>query len=351
MKLLQIANRILEKRSRNEILILTLFLALSIGAVEGLTGADVLILYVLPVYVAAWYGGVRVGNVIAIYSTGAWLFSALANAGLLRGHGAITLALLSALVARLLVYMVISIVVARLKQTMVQQNEMARFIVHDLRSPISSSITGLLTLQQAGHELPEEDVEMINLALVSNQRALSLVNSILDVSKLSEGKMPVTASECDLHGMAKGCLDQVALWAKANEVELISLVEVDKWLLDESLTSRVIVNLLSNALKFSPTGSQVTLKISLGSHGMLAFSVADQGKGIPADYADRIFDPFVQVKGTQGGTGLGLTFCRLAVGAQGGRIWVDSTVGKGTKMRFTLPQGVKTRKGNNTPER
>jgi signal transduction histidine kinase len=74
------------------------------------------------------------------------------------------------------------------------------------------------------------------------------------------------------------------------------------------------------------------------SHGSIRFSITDEGPGISQEDAENIFQPFVQVKGTTGGTGLGLTFCRLAVQAQGGKIWVDSHLGKGATMYFSIPQ-------------
>jgi signal transduction histidine kinase len=130
---------------------------------------------------------------------------------------------------------------------------------------------------------------------------------------------------------------QVALWARSNEVNLVKDVHVASAILDPSLTMRVVVNLLSNALKFSPRGAAINVKIEPAGKDGVRFEVRDQGPGIPQEFANAIFEPFSQVKGTEGGTGLGLTFCRLAVHAQGGKIWVESQLGKGTRMVFTLP--------------
>jgi signal transduction histidine kinase len=324
-------DRFFETRSRNVILLICLVLAILVGVsdFQGLSG--VLIIYMGPIALAAWYGGKRVGAVIAVYCATAW-FLAVA----IMGHS-MNLPAVWSLLARLLMFLILTQIISRLRESMRQQRELMQFIVHDLRTPLSSAITGLLTLQQTSANMPADDAEMIQLALISNQRALELVNSLLDVAKLETGKMSLNLERTGIEGMVSQCFDQVALWAKGADVSLRSDVKLMECLLDPVLTSRVIVNLLSNALKFSPPGSEVLVTVVPSSHGGARFTVRDHGPGIPADYLDAIFDPFSQAKGTRSGTGLGLTFCRLAVQAQGGRIWVESAAGKGTTMYFTVP--------------
>jgi signal transduction histidine kinase len=112
---------------------------------------------------------------------------------------------------------------------------------------------------------------------------------------------------------------------------------------DPMMTVRVLVNLLSNAIKFSKPGSVVTVRAAPAEADKIAFSVIDQGQGIPQAWAGKVFDKFVNKADTRKvmgsvGSGLGLAFCRLAVEAQGGRIWLESEEGKGTTVTFTLPQ-------------
>jgi signal transduction histidine kinase len=320
--------------SRNQVLGISILAALILGVVDYYAPPDLLVLYLAPIFLAAWYGGTRVGNVVAIYCAGAtFVVQALIDQSLNWNPDA-----LWSLLVRFITFLLVSRVVGRLRELMRQQQELTGFIVHDLRSPISSAITGLMTLEQANHNLGELEGEMVSLALVSNQRALNLVNSILDVSKLESGKMEVRAEKIRLATFVDETIAQLALWAKGNEVEIVRELDGADAVLDPSLTSRVLVNLLSNALKFSPAGSKVTLRAVANAHGV-RFSVIDQGPGIPPEFVESIFEPFAQVKGTKGGTGLGLTFCRLAVLAQGGKIWVESQVGKGTMMIFTIPPG------------
>ena len=327
------ADAFFDRRSKTTILFLSLVAAVLLGVLSFFTSSDLLILYLAPIFMASWYAGWRSGFVVAIYAAVSAFVTETIKAGPIEFHPDLT----ATLAVRLAAYLVIARTIARLNEIRRQQEELTNFIVHDLRSPIASSITGLLTLQQTSFGLPDHDREMVDLALVANNQALSLVNSILDVAKLESGKMPVETSAIELEPFLDECLQQVELWARGTGIKLECEVVGKSAIFDPVLTGRVVVNLLSNALKFSPEGSTVTTRAVL-SHGTLRFSVADQGPGIPQEYADVVFEPFGQVRGTQGGTGLGLTFCRLAVHAQGGRIWVETQSGKGTTMLFTVPQ-------------
>jgi signal transduction histidine kinase len=240
-------------------------------------------------------------------------------------------------VARLIVYLFVAHVLASLREARLLQEQLLGFIVHDLRSPISNTITGLLTLEQSSEALSELDHEMVQLAIASSQRALALTNSMLDVAKLESGKMDVRTQTVEIEPFLEECLKQVALWAKSLNVDIVREIELKEGRFDPHLTSRVLVNLIGNALKISPRSGKVTLHIQKDPAG-IRFLTRDQGPGIPPEFMDAIFEPFTQAKGTQGGTGLGLTFCRLAVQAQGGKIGVESTLGKGSTFWFVLPQ-------------
>lgn len=217
------------------------------------------------------------------------------------------------------------------------------FLVHDLRSPLTNVISGLETLKLAlQDQIAPEDAELLELALIGAQRLLTMVNSLLDLRKMEEGKFPLYLKEFVPDDAVTEAVRQVQLWAKQNGVivrtELASdlpAMVADRWVL-----IRVLVNLLSNALKYTPSGKTVTVWVETRDDGV-HFAVADEGPGIPKEYLDRIFDRFVQVEarkaGAAVGTGLGLTFCKMAVEAHGGRIWLESEVGKGTTVHFVLP--------------
>jgi signal transduction histidine kinase len=184
-KRLQTADRWLDNRAQNTILLVSLGLALLIGFVDIHGNSNLLIVYVLPMALGAWYGGRRVGVVLAIYCSAEWFVAA----SLTTGTPAFSLDALITFLVRLAIFLVLTSALARQRESARQQKLLTEFIVHDLRSPISSAITGLQTLQLSADHLAPEDAEMVSLSLISNQRALALVNSMLDVSKLESGSM------------------------------------------------------------------------------------------------------------------------------------------------------------------
>jgi len=224
------------------------------------------------------------------------------------------------------------------------RDALIEFLVHDLRSPLTNIISGLGTLLVSTEDnLTPEDREMIELALIGAHRLLTMVNSILDLRKLEEGKFPLYLKEFDPHEAVGEAIRQVQLWARQNNVTLqvdFAPEVPDKMIADRWVLIRILVNLLSNALKYTPAGGAIVIKVAMDD-GWVHFSVKDQGPGIPKEYLDRIFDRFVQVEarkaGAAVGTGLGLTFCKLAVEAHGGRIWIESEVGQGTIVHFVIP--------------
>lgn len=328
---LRLMDERLGRMSRDSILGLALIVAILIGIVDYFTSPDLLVLYLAPLFLSGWYGGARPGYVVAIYASAASFVTLTFFNGSHEFDGTAA----ANLVVRLAAYLAIAHVFVRLRESRRQQEDLIGFIIHDLRSPIASSITGLTTLEQSSDHLSEMDKEMVQLALVSNQRALTLVNSILDVAKLESGKMSVEWTEVELQPFVDECLSHLALWAQSHRITFEKELQVSHAKLDPELTSRVLANLLSNALKFSPDGSAIRVTCA-PLHGGVRFTVEDAGPGIPADQAEKIFEPFSQVEGTQGGTGLGLTFCRLAVHAQNGKIGVKSQLGMGTTFWFTI---------------
>lgn len=223
------------------------------------------------------------------------------------------------------------------------QDSLTDFLVHDLRSPLTSIIGGLQTLVMvAGNRLSDDAREIIDLSLVGSQRMLTLVNSLLDLKKLEDGKFPLYVREFHPEDAIREAINQVSLWARQNQISVtvrldqtLTTIRADRWLL-----IRVLVNLLSNAIKYTPSGGTITVT-GHREDSQLRISVTDQGPGIPPDYLDKVFDKFSQIEARKGGaavgTGLGLTFCKLAVEAHSGRIWLESAVGKGTTVHLALP--------------
>jgi len=224
------------------------------------------------------------------------------------------------------------------------RDSLIEFLVHDLRSPLTNIISGLETLLVSTEDnLTPEDRELIEMALIGAHRLLTMVNSILDLRKLEEGKFPLYLKEFEPREAVGEAIRQVQLWARQSNINLQVEFEPsvpEKMIADRWVLIRILVNLLSNALKYTPSGGTIKVQVFMDD-GWVHFSVTDQGPGIPKEYLDRIFERFVQVEarkaGAAVGTGLGLTFCKLAVEAHGGRIWIESELGKGTTVHFVLP--------------
>ncbi|MDX2065390.1 MAG: HAMP domain-containing sensor histidine kinase [Fimbriimonadaceae bacterium] len=331
-------HRLLDGRSKVSIVLIGFFLGAIIAIADAYFPGDLFVLYLLPVAFVAWYAGAACGLLMGLYATTAiFLYQSIEafNSNIVASQRSTTYQL-GSLGIRLLVYVLVSEVVSRLRSALRLSRELTEFIVHDLRSPISGSIMGLEMLRQESAGMDDYQRELLDQALIGNRRALMLVNSILDVSKLQAGRMSVDRCSVELDALVQDVFEPLRPWALTQNVTLEADLTVREWVLDERLVSRTLTNLLSNALKYTRDGTTVKVTADLVGPN-LRFGVHDHGPGIPDRYRKVIFEPFGQVKGTKTGTGLGLTFCQLATGAQGGKIWVESQMGVGTSMYFLLP--------------
>jgi len=178
--------------------------------------------------------------------------------------------------------------------------------------------------------------------LISADRGNKLVSAILDVHRLEEGRMPLEPQAVAPEQAIQACMDE--MHPLLTMKELITTINVPERFphvrADYSALIRIIGNLLDNAIKFTPSGGKITISARRVPTGV-QFSVADTGYGIPPEQHDRIFEKFAQAgfraEGQRGGVGLGLTFCKLAVEAQEGQIWVESEPGIGTTFHFIMP--------------
>jgi signal transduction histidine kinase len=167
-----------------------------------------------------------------------------------------------------------------------------------------------------------------------------LVNDILDVSRLENKQMPVERKTFALAPLATEVLKLQTVLADKKGIRLENAIppETLAWA-DTGLISRVLQNLVGNAIKFTLPGGLVRVAASAGVNDResLLIAVSDTGPGIPVEFQEQIFQKFFTGWQRQSGTGLGLAFCRLAVEAHGGRIWVESQPGQGATFAFTLP--------------
>lgn len=221
------------------------------------------------------------------------------------------------------------------------KDEFTSTVSHELRTPLTS-IKGTLGLVTGGvvGELPPEAASLLEVAGRNTERLIRLVNDILDLDRLTSGRVELDPRETDVARLLGAAADAVHGVAQAARVQLV-VTPVDAHVtVDVDRTVQILTNLLGNAIRFSPPGGEVRLSASR-SGGGISFAVADQGRGIPGDHLDRIFDRFAQVDASdareRSGTGLGLPIARGLAERQGGHLRVDSALGVGSTFTLWLP--------------
>ena len=229
----------------------------------------------------------------------------------------------------------------RLQELEKQRDDLTHMIVHDLRTPLTSMTLGIQTLEEVG-ELNTDQREVLQIALGGGETLLQMINGLLDVTKMESGSIAIEAATVDAAELVAEAAGQVAHLAEAGRLTVVQRVaeDVPAFEADPNLLRRTLVNLVGNAIKFTPPGGTVTVDVSRAGE-RLAFAVEDTGEGMPPEAASYIFEKFGQVETRKGGrtmsTGLGLTFCKLAVEAHGGEIGVESTLGVGSTFSFWIP--------------
>ena len=222
------------------------------------------------------------------------------------------------------------------------KNEFLSVVSHELRTPLTS-IRGSLGLISSGAlvELTPQAERMVSIAVESSDRLTRLINDILDIERIQSGKLPMSLGPRSAADLLRTTAVEMSGLADANQVS-IELGEVPgRVLADRDRIVQTLTNLVGNAVKFSPAGGTVRLETVVGCDSV-TFAVHDDGRGIPEDKLEAIFEPFEQVDSSdareKGGTGLGLAISRGIVERHGGRIWAESRTGHGATVRFTLPR-------------
>ena len=224
------------------------------------------------------------------------------------------------------------------------KESMTQMVVHDMKNSLTG-IMGNVQLMQMQTDPPVSNrlVELLQRSQESCAQLLRMVLNILHIGRLEEHKMPLRLAPLALDLIARDNLNELMSLSTREGIILESRIPSDlpQPKADRELVGRVIGNLLSNALKHTPRGGRVTLDARPGPHEVI-LTVGDSGAGIPEDLLPYIFDKFRAGAPDDGrssayDSGLGLTFCRLAVESHGGRIWIESRTGEGTTVFVALP--------------
>jgi signal transduction histidine kinase len=222
------------------------------------------------------------------------------------------------------------------------KDEFISTVSHELRTPLTSlrAALGLIT----GGSLdtrPQKLKQMLEIAAGNTDRLVRLVNDILELERIGSGKAELHSTMCSADDLFRrvAILQQTDA-AKAQLRITFNSHGVNVWA-DPDRILQTLANLVANAIKFSPPGTEIHLRARRNDANEAEIQVRDQGRGIPEDKLDSIFERFHQVDAsdsrTMGGTGLGLAICRSIIAQHGGLIWATSAVGKGSTFHFTLP--------------
>jgi len=227
------------------------------------------------------------------------------------------------------------------------KQEVVAMVTHDLRTPLTTIQNFLEFLQDGFYgTVNDRGAKYLFLAQRNGERMLSLINDLLDIEKIKSGMMELERGPVSLADSLNLCRELQTSYADQMGVKLDIRSTVLTADADEDRLARVLSNLVSNAIKFSPRGGVVTVWAER-EDDMVEITVQDQGPGVPANMLESVFDRFQQVRDqsakTKGGSGLGLAICKAIVELHGGKIWLRSEEGKGSAFTFSLPlkQGVR----------
>ena len=229
----------------------------------------------------------------------------------------------------------------KLRETETQRDGLVQMIVHDMRSPMFA-ILGNLEMAEM-EPLPKGATACIDSALSATGMLMEMISTLLDVSKMEAGKMTLDFSAVDISDLAGETIRMLEPLRGQRSLTIASPEKMEIFAGDTNLIRRVLQNLISNALKFTDKDKGIiTVFIEIATKDKTRVSVVDNGNGIPLEYREKVFNKFCQVaahKQSRGySTGLGLTFCKLAVEAHGGKIGLESEMGKGSTFWFELPR-------------
>ena len=233
--------------------------------------------------------------------------------------------------------------VTRLTELDCLKSEFVMTASHELRTPLTSIGMSIdLLLESAVQKLNDKEQQLLSAAHEDLQRLKVFVNNLLDLSKIEAGKMEMEFSSIPVRLLFEKVVTVFKAQAEEKAVGLTYNVqeELPNVKADDHKITWVLTNLISNALRYTPSGGHIKL-FAESFAPYVQISVSDDGPGIPYEYQSKIFDKFVQVKSDQavGGSGLGLAICKEIVRAHSGTIWVDSVPGSGSTFTFTLSIG------------
>jgi two-component system, OmpR family, sensor histidine kinase KdpD len=226
-----------------------------------------------------------------------------------------------------------------LRNTEKLQTALINAVSHDLRTPLVSVIGVLSSLQEKGMRLDDDArINLIQVAREEAERLNHLITNLLDVSRIEAGAIKISRQPSDIQDLVGAALEQLGSRLGTRPVNLEIPADLPYLSVDFGLIVQTLVNIMDNALKYSPEGSPLDIK-ARQYNGEMLIEIADRGIGIPTQDLAHIFDKFYRIQRPDNvaGTGLGLSICKGIIEAHGGRIAAENRPGRGTIIRITLP--------------
>ncbi|MEM9509220.1 MAG: ATP-binding protein [Cyanobacteria bacterium P01_E01_bin.35] len=222
------------------------------------------------------------------------------------------------------------------------KDEFVSVVSHELRTPLTSIRSAIGVLSKSGIDpKSSKSQRLLEIALDNSNRLVRLINDILDLERIKSGRVTMVKESYDAAAVMADAVAIMQSIADKAQIELSVKPLSVRLEIDRDRIMQTLTNLISNAIKFSPSQTQVSLEAYLERNNMVRFQVTDCGRGIPLESLESIFDRFQQVDASdsrdRGGTGLGLAICRSIIQQHGGQIWVESILGQGSTFFFTLP--------------
>jgi len=234
----------------------------------------------------------------------------------------------------------------QLEELLRLRDELESMVVHDLRNPLNTVTLVLDLLEPLKDQVKDTEryTLLVRMAKTATQSMTHLISMLLDIARLEAGRLVLNITEFDLSAMLEELAAMQQMQVLRKQIEIVTrspaglMVKADRGML-----WRVVLNVLDNAIKFAPRMSRIEIAACPEGNRNIHIRVTDSGPGIPPEERERIFEKFTQVSDAEhmsrGGTGLGLTFCRMAVEAHGGTIRVDAgPSGTGNSIHIELPQ-------------
>jgi len=224
-------------------------------------------------------------------------------------------------------------------ETETLRNTLLSSVSHDLRTPLAAITGAASTLLQKDVAFETSERQELLMTIYEEAEHLNhIIRNVLDMTRLEAGAITVKKEWQTFEEIVGAVLNRLAERLKERPLKTTLPEDLPLVSFDPLLIEQVLMNLLDNAIKYTPQGTPIELSASV-KDGEIVVEVKDRGPGIPANEEEKIFDKFVRGSATGGGIGLGLTICRAIIAAHGGRIWAENRPGGGSIFRFTLPLG------------